>query len=189
MSAAIGFTHPPLHEQAKRGSQLNGKALDLGGWRQITTAQHSDNASGATARALDEFFHSTDASGEDNQNKQMVRVDLGLDPKTGEQLYALHPRREQKASLRRLLPVFRRSAIASRLREETRVKPVVKHGKTIRKGRTGKANPNPNPITLTLTRTRTPFRRLVEVWSATVLTVLRVLEARGTRRCSARFAS
>ena len=104
MSAAIGFTHHPLREQAKRGSQLNGEALDLGGWRQITTAQHSDNASGATARALDEFFHSTDASGEDNQNKQMVRVDLGLDPKTGEQLYALHPRREQKASLRRLLP-------------------------------------------------------------------------------------
>ena len=128
---------PPLYTQAKLGSQLNGEALDFGGWRQVTTAQHSDNASGAIARALDEFFHSTDGSGEDNQNKQMVRVDLGLDPKTGERLYALHPRREQKASARRLLPVFRRSAIASRLREETRVEPVVRLGKTIRKGRAG----------------------------------------------------
>ena len=128
---------PPLYTQAKLGSQLNGEALDFGGWRQVTTAQHSDNASGAIARALDEFFHSIDGSGEDNQNKQMVRVDLGLDPKTGERLYALHPRREQKASARRLLPVFRRSAIASRLREETRVEPVVRRGKTIRKGRAG----------------------------------------------------
>mmetsp|Transcript_21367 Transcript_21367/g.50951 ORF Transcript_21367/g.50951 Transcript_21367/m.50951 type:complete len:130 (-) Transcript_21367:526-915(-) len=90
------------YRQAKRGSQLNGEALDFGGRRQVITAQHSDNASGAIARALDEFFHSTDGSGEDNQNKQMVRVDLGLDPKTGERLYALHPRREQKASARSL---------------------------------------------------------------------------------------
>ena len=55
--------------QAKRGSQLNGEVLDLGGWRQIKTACHADNASGAIARALDEFFHSKEASEEDNQNK------------------------------------------------------------------------------------------------------------------------
>ena len=118
--------------------QLNGEALDLGGWRQVATAQHDDNASGAVAYALNEFFHEDSAATEpDNMNQSLVRVDLGIDPKTGERLYALHPRRKQKASLRRLLPVFRRSAIAGRLRESTRKDPIVRNGKTIRKGRPG----------------------------------------------------
>ena len=79
------------YRQAKRGAQLNGEALDLGGWREVTTAQHTDNASGHIARALNDFWHSEAASEPDNMNKQMVfvsgGVDLGLDPKTGEQLY------------------------------------------------------------------------------------------------------
>ena len=77
------------------------------------------------------------ASEPDNMNQRLVRVDLGTDPKTGQRLYALHPQRKQKASMRQLLPVFRRSAIAGRLREQTRVEPIVRAGKTIRKGRAG----------------------------------------------------
>ena len=130
------------YRQAKRGAQLNGEALDLGGWREVTTAQHSDNASGQIARALNDFWHSEAASEPDNMNKQMVfvsgGVDLGLDPKTGEQLYELHPRRAQLASTRRLLPVFRRSAIAGRLRDATRAEPRINgKGRVIRKGRAG----------------------------------------------------
>eukprot|EP00966_Prymnesium_polylepis_P303786 7017915-Prymnesium_polylepis.1 len=68
----------------------------------------------------------------------MVRVDLGLDPKTGEQLYTRHSRRAQLASGRALLPVFRRSAIAGRLRVTTRVeRRVNSKGRIIRKGREG----------------------------------------------------
>ena len=130
------------YRQAKRGVQLNGESLDAGGWKQVTTVQHFDNASGAIARALDEFWHSEAASEPDNMNKQNVRVDLGVDPKTGVRLYALHSRRAQKASARLLHPVFRRSAIAGRLREETRVERVVRKKRkggerVVRKGRDG----------------------------------------------------
>ena len=126
------------YRQAKRGVQLNGESVDLGGWQQVITAQHTDNASGATAAALNQFFHEDPAASEpDNMNQRLVRVDLGTDPKTGQRLYALHPQRKQKASMRQLLPVFRRSAIAGRLREQTRVEPIVRAGKTNRPSERG----------------------------------------------------
>ena len=76
------------------------------------TAQHYDNASTATRVALDKFFHSDLASEPDNFNKEKVRVDLGVDPTTGERLYTFHPRRAQKASCRQQLPIFRRLPLA-----------------------------------------------------------------------------
>lgn len=132
---------PPLC-QAKRGAQLNAEALDLGGWRQVKTATHYDNCSGAVSRALDQFWHGDEASEPDNMNQKLVRIELGIDEKSGEKLYALHPRRVQKASTRRLLPVFRRSAIASRLREETCTERTVRKTRSgaervVRKGRDG----------------------------------------------------
>ena len=79
----------------------------------MQTETHFDNAGSAVSRALDKFWHGDEASEPDNMNQRLVRVDLGIDKSTGEcLLYALHPRRVQKASMRRLLPVFRRSAIA-----------------------------------------------------------------------------
>ena len=44
-----------------------------------------------------------------------MRVDCGVDPKTGEQLYDLHERRAQRGSLRRLFAIFRASQYAARL--------------------------------------------------------------------------
>ena len=40
-------------------------------------------------------------------------MDLGVDEKTGELLYTFHPRRAQQGSLRKLLPVFRKSGLLS----------------------------------------------------------------------------
>lgn len=126
------------YRQAKLGVQRNSESLDLGGWRQIKTSQHLDNASSQVARALDQFWHSKEASEPNNLNKQMVRVDLGFDKKTCEKLYALHPRRAQLASARKLFPIFQRSAIAGHLRDATRIEPQTDcKGRLIRKGRTG----------------------------------------------------
>ncbi len=49
-------------------------------------------------------------------------MDLGVDEKTGERLYTFHPRRAQQGSLRKLLPVFRKSAIAKKLAKQTATK-------------------------------------------------------------------
>lgn len=73
-----------------------------------------------TYREVNEFFHSELSSDPDNQNKQKVRIDMGKDPNTGQQLYDLHERRAQRGTLRSLFAVFRASQFAARLRERTR---------------------------------------------------------------------
>uniref|UniRef100_A0A7S0LLH8 Uncharacterized protein n=1 Tax=Coccolithus braarudii TaxID=221442 RepID=A0A7S0LLH8_9EUKA len=105
------------YRQAKLGSRLNGEALDHGGWRRLKTCPHFDNAAAPRDQALYKFWHSEESSEPDNMLPQLVRVDHGVD-EAGVRLYSMHPRRVGKASARRLLPVFRRSAIASRLRDE-----------------------------------------------------------------------
>ena len=124
------------YRQAKQGVALGVAALDCGSWRQVKTAAHFDNASSAVSAAVNEWFHSDEASEPWNPKHEMVRVDLGRDEK-GVPIYTLHPRRAQKRSTRRSLPIFRRSSIADRLREGKRTKPVYKNGKMIRKGRGG----------------------------------------------------
>ena len=104
---------------------------------QVKTATHVDNAFGAIKRAIDTWYHSPEASEPWNPKHEMVRVDCGRDQKTGERLYTLHPRRAQLRSARRSLPIFRRSSMASALRAATRVEPVYRNGKLIRKGRPG----------------------------------------------------
>lgn len=82
---------------------------------------------------VDEFFHSSEKGGgsdPDNQNKQKVRVDLGIDPESGKRLYDLHERRAQRGSLRSLYLVFRASQFATRLRERTKT-PRRPHGVSV----------------------------------------------------------
>ena len=106
------------YRQAKRGAELNGKSMDWGpGWRGIKSGEHFDKVGYGPVRTA---WHDQLLSTEDNQNKEQVRVDVGLDSKTGERVYEWHPRRAQHASDRHLLPVFRRSSFAAQLREQTR---------------------------------------------------------------------
>uniref|UniRef100_A0A7S0LLW6 Uncharacterized protein n=1 Tax=Coccolithus braarudii TaxID=221442 RepID=A0A7S0LLW6_9EUKA len=58
-------------------------------------------------KALHAAWHSDLLSDPDNQHKEKFMIDLGLDPKTQEQIYDLHPRRAQRGSTKSLLPIFR----------------------------------------------------------------------------------
>lgn len=69
---------------------------------------------------VNEFWHSELASIPDNQNKHRLRIDLGIDEKSGEHLYDLHDQRAQCGTARTLFNVFRTSAFARRLANATR---------------------------------------------------------------------
>ena len=56
----------------------------------------------------------------DNQNKELVKIFLGPDPVTGDQLYDVHPRRAQLYTNVKSLEEFRSSEYATRQREAAR---------------------------------------------------------------------
>ena len=108
------------YRQAKRGSQLNRESLDWGaGWREIRSGEHYDKVGYGPVR---DAWHDPLLSEVDNQNKELIRVDVGLDPKTGERVYEWHPRRAQQASTKALLPIFRSSTFAQQLSEQTKTR-------------------------------------------------------------------
>lgn len=68
---------------------------------------------------MNEFWHSDLASIPDNQNKRKVRIELGIDSKTGDRLYDFHEQRAQCGTTRALFNVFRNSPFAKRLADAT----------------------------------------------------------------------
>eukprot|EP00966_Prymnesium_polylepis_P035164 817370-Prymnesium_polylepis.1 len=104
------------YRQAKLGSSLNGEILDYGkGWRLIKSGEKRDKV---RYGKLQLWWHEDEASEPDNFNKDQIRIDLGRDPRTGENIYEYHARRAQKDTTRALLPVFRNSTRAAELQAE-----------------------------------------------------------------------
>ena len=62
------------------------------GWRRLLDKPHSDRIEGTF---IDEWWHSDEASREDNSEKRSVKIECGVDPETGEQLYVIHYLRSQ----------------------------------------------------------------------------------------------
>eukprot|EP00966_Prymnesium_polylepis_P275615 6368123-Prymnesium_polylepis.1 len=122
-SRLTGLSYRQMHRGSDQRRELEDRA---GGWRRIRTAEHRDKIDWGP---LKEAWHSDLLSTEDNQNKDMVspqhtpllglsivlnplrpwqiRVFLGTDPTTGEQLYDIHPRRATICSLRAAVKIAR----------------------------------------------------------------------------------
>jgi hypothetical protein len=101
---------------AKAASKERGEMEDRsGGWRRVNSKTHCN---GAAYGPMTEAWHEI-LSEEDNANKQLVRVFVGIDEKTGDKLYDLHPRRAPKYSSRKAIEVFRDSVFGQRYREAT----------------------------------------------------------------------
>ena len=56
------------------------------GWRRLLDKPHSDRIEGTF---IDEWWHSDEASREDNSDKRSVKIECGVDPETGEQLCSM----------------------------------------------------------------------------------------------------
>ena len=100
---------------AKAASAERGAMEDrAGGWRRVE-AKHSDRAHyGPMAEAWHEVL-----SEPDNANKQLVRVFLGVDQKTGQKLYDFHARRAPLYTSRKAIEVFRASSFGDEFRKST----------------------------------------------------------------------
>ena len=109
-----GMGYRQLHRGSDARRTLEDRAC---GWRRVRTAEHKDKVN---YEPLTRFWHSDLASTEDNQNKDLVRVFLGVDPKTGEQLYDLHPRRATTCGLREALKIFQNSEYAGEVTAATK---------------------------------------------------------------------
>ena len=84
--ASLARTHARSHvragdldyRQLHRGSDARRDLEDRAcGWRRVVTSEHKDKVNYGP---LKEFWHSEEASTEDNQNKHMVRAALPLSP-------------------------------------------------------------------------------------------------------------
>ena len=75
----------------KQAAAYRGQMEDRGkGWKLLTTAPHSDRVDGSL---ITEWWHSEDASTEDNANKQTIHVFHGFDER-GDRRYEIHWRRD-----------------------------------------------------------------------------------------------
>ena len=102
----------------RRGcSERSGLEDRAGGWRRIKRAR---NANCVDYAIVAEAWESDLLSTPDNQNKELVKIYLGRDPVTGDQLYDVHPRRAQLYTNRQSLEKFRCSEYATRQREAAR---------------------------------------------------------------------
>merc|ERR1712185_643792 len=85
------------------------------GWKLLETAPHSDRVEGTL---IAEWWHSEEASTEDNANKQPIHVFHGFD-ELGERQYEIHWRRARVGSMKECLERFHASEQAKKLREAT----------------------------------------------------------------------
>jgi hypothetical protein len=91
----------------KRAGEIRGKMEDVhGGWKRIDTCPHKDRADW---NELQMWFHSEEASTEDNDNKRMVRVVVGLED-DGMVLYEEHVQRYLAETMGILHARFQKSA-------------------------------------------------------------------------------
>ena len=121
----LGFSY----RQVKQGATLRGEMEDRGkGWKLLTTAPRSDRVDGAL---VTEWWHSEDASTEDNANKQPIHVFHGFNS-AGDRQYELHWRRARIGSMKECLVRFHASEQASKLREQTK-RPKLPNGVSVGK--------------------------------------------------------
>ena len=76
------------------------------GWKRLVDKPHCDRIEGTL---IDEWWHSDEASREDNANKRSIKIDCGVDPVTGEQRYVVHWFRSQLSSDKGSLGMFHKS--------------------------------------------------------------------------------
>jgi hypothetical protein len=86
-----------------------------GGWKRLKMSEHCDKVDYSV---MSRAWHSGEFSDPDNQNKQTVRIDLGLGA-DGERLYDVHERRAMAGTARDLFHVFQKSPFAEELRKAT----------------------------------------------------------------------
>lgn len=101
----------------KQAATMRGKLEDRGkGWKLLKTAPRSDRVNGVL---ITEWWHSEDASTEDNVHKQPINVFHGFND-AGERQYETHWRRARIGNMRECLARFHASEQASKLREQTK---------------------------------------------------------------------
>lgn len=86
-----------------------------GGWKRLKMSEHCDKVDYCI---MNRAWHSELFSDPDNQNKQTVRIELGLGA-GGERLYDVHERRAMAGTARDLFRVFLKSPFAQELRAAT----------------------------------------------------------------------
>ena len=90
----------------KQAASLRGQMEDRGkGWKLLTSAPRCDRVDGAL---ITEWWHTEEASTEDNQNKQPIRVFHGFNT-AGERQYEIHWRRARIGSMKECLERFQKS--------------------------------------------------------------------------------
>ena len=101
----------------KRAAACRADMEDRGkGWQLLKTAPHSDRVEG---KLITEWWHTEEASTEDNANKQPIHVFHGFND-LGERQYEIHWRRARIGSMKECLERFHNSEQAKALREQTR---------------------------------------------------------------------
>ena len=101
----------------KQGAAYRADMEDRGrGWKLLKTAPHSDRVEG---KLITEWWHSEEASTEDNANKQPIHVFHGFD-ELGERQYEIHWRRARIGSMKECLERFHKSEQAKTLAEQTK---------------------------------------------------------------------
>ena len=106
------------YRAAKKATAIRGEMDDRGrGWRRVESAKHKDTLDIAP---ICDWWHTADASSEDNNNKRPVRIYLGEDAETGEQLYDIHWVRHQHGTNAEALAAFQRSTYAQVCKEQTK---------------------------------------------------------------------
>ena len=101
----------------KQGAAYRADMQDRGkGWQLLETAPHSDRIE---SKLITEWWHSEDASTEDNANKQPIHVFHGFND-LGERQYEIHWRRARIGTMQECLERFHKSDQAKALREQTK---------------------------------------------------------------------
>ena len=94
----------------KKATGLRAELEDHGrGWRRVVSSKHAD---ALDRQPINEWWHSAEASSEDNNNKRPVRVYCGIDDETGDILYDIHWLRYQHGTNKVAAATFARSAHA-----------------------------------------------------------------------------
>jgi hypothetical protein len=107
------------HATATKASKAKGAMQEdaAKGWTLITSSHHADRAD--YSQHMDSWWHSDEASTEDNAHKRPVRIYHEPDPVTGELKYELHYPREQNDSDNAMLALWRDSVACEAMKRAT----------------------------------------------------------------------
>jgi hypothetical protein len=109
----LGFSY----RVAKKATSLRAELEDRGrGWRRVVSSKHADALDGQPIR---DWWHSPEASSEDNNNKRPVRIYCGVDDETKEILYDIHWLRYQHGTNKVAAATFARSVHAQTCQQQT----------------------------------------------------------------------